>query len=160
MRVIAGLIRLLSVVIIIAVIATGLSLMLATKGTGPEIDPRLSAVVEEWKSDMASRGLEYAPAFKRLVKMSIVEISPNHVGESRRSTRSISISTCVLERGHYFTKALVYHELGHFVFHLDHMDGVIMTSPVLTDAEYEEQWQAAVDEYLTACEAREFEAQY
>ena len=40
MRVIAGLIRLLSVVIIIAVITTGLSLMLATKGTGPEIDPQ------------------------------------------------------------------------------------------------------------------------
>jgi hypothetical protein len=160
MSMMKGLLRLLSVVIAIAAITVTLSLMLATKGTGPEIDPRLSAVVEEWKRDMDTRGLEYGPSFNRLLKVSIVDISPNHVGESRRSTRSILISTCALDRGDYFTRALVYHELGHFVFHLDHTDGVIMTSPVLSNAEYEEQWQSAVDEYLTACEAREFEAQY
>ena len=160
MRAITGLLRLFSAVIVIAAIAVGLSLMLSTKGTGPEIDPRLGAVVEEWKRDMDTRGIDYDKSFKRLLKVSIVDISPNHVGESRRSTRSVSISACALDRGDYFIRALVYHELGHFVFHLDHMDGVIMTSPVLTNAEYEEQWQSAVDEYLTACEAREFEAQY
>jgi hypothetical protein len=160
MRAITGLLRLFSAVIVIAAIAVGLSLMLSTKGTGPEIDPRLSAVVEEWKRDMDTRGIDYKKSFKRLLKVSIVDISPNHVGESRRSTRSVSISACALDRGDYFIRALIYHELGHFVFHLDHMDGVIMTSPVLTNAEYEEQWQEAVDEYLTACEAREFEAQY
>ncbi len=60
MRAITGLLRLFSAVIVIAAIAVGLSLMLSTKGTGPEIDPRLGAVVEEWKRDMDTRGIMHS----------------------------------------------------------------------------------------------------
>jgi len=127
----------------------------------PLIDPSIKPYVEEWKRDMDRAGIDYRAAYGRLDR---IEVRPYSVegaaGETQTGARTIIIYGKQIERGEYSTRETVYHELGHWVFHLEHGSCTIMETNARSNAKIEARWSEAVDEYLEACKKLEINSKY
>jgi hypothetical protein len=107
------------------------------------INPNLKAMVDEWKSKMKEHGLQYEDAYIRLRRIEIVDESliDNLAGQSNKWTGTIRISNTQIIKGYWTTKAILWHELGHYIFDLDHVDDVtIMNSNTFDEYSYRNYW--------------------
>jgi hypothetical protein len=119
-------------------------------------DPRITKVIEDWKHDLDSVGLDSETLIRRVDYIKLVKQIPNDpdtlvVGNASWTTRTIYI----LDRSYEpeYLKALVYHELGHYLFNLDHRDkGMIMSAELLEEPGYYKQnWSRLLPVYLEKC---------
>lgn len=127
----------------------------------PEIqDPRIVSIVEDWKNDMSSVGIDGETLIKHIDRILIVDTIPEgfvdqvsqaQVGKSDHSTRTIWI----LNRDYNpdYLKALVYHEIGHYLFHLKHEgNGLIMSTHIKEEpGYYQANWDKLLPIYLEKC---------
>lgn len=120
-------------------------------GPGPVCDPRLEPVLKEWKQDMQQAGLDIEYQLGRLERISIEE-SSYRAGHADPRSSSILVSDRTLDLGPWTVKATLYHELGHYVFRLNHTDQIsIMYKATLPEEYYEENWEGLYNDYLTQC---------
>jgi hypothetical protein len=124
----------------------------------------MESIITDWKKDMTSIGLDADALIMRVDRIKIVNHIPSGflnsnstesvVGRSDHSTRTIWI----LERNYesFQLKALVYHELGHYLFNLKHIgdDGLIMSTEIKEEPNYyKAKWNSILPIYLTKCKA-------
>jgi len=127
----------------------------------PEIqDPRIVNIIEDWKKDMSSVGIDGETKIKYIDRILIVDtipegfidhVSQDQVGKSDRSTRTIWIRN--RDYNPDYLKALVYHEIGHYLFHLKHEgNGLIMSTHIKEEPGYYKQnWDSLLPIYLEKC---------
>jgi len=127
----------------------------------PAIDIRIESIVSDWKQDINSTGLDADDLIKRVDRIKIVDRIPigllnggsttSVIGRSDHSTRTIWILNRDYES--YQLKALVYHELGHYIFGLDHTgDGLIMSLEIKEESNfYINNWSSILPIYLDKC---------
>lgn len=127
----------------------------------PVVDTQLEQIVSDWKKDINSAGLDADALIKRVDKIQIVKKIPygllntesttDVVGRADHSTRSIWILERKYER--HQLKALVYHELGHYLFNLNHTgDGLIMSTEIKEEpGYYKNNWDRILPIYLNKC---------
>jgi hypothetical protein len=155
--------RFIIVLIVICAVtyAIFVSLVICTKDdTPPRVAPELKALVEEWEWDMRDAGLDYTQAFNRLEAIELSSPNAPYAGVADLSTRKIKINPKQLGSGRARTKATLYHELGHFVFALDHVEGTIMQEKCPSEEELQENWEDYINEYLELCNNNSFNAKY
>jgi hypothetical protein len=131
----------------------------------PEVDPILTTIVEDWKKDIDAVGLNGSYQIKRIDKIIIVDRIPygllngrttkGVMGRSDYSTRSIYILNRNYSRGQL--KALVYHELGHYIFQLDHDPNESHIMHTYIEEEpgyYKKNWNTLLPIYLKKCKEK------
>lgn len=128
--------------------------------SGPEIDPRLASLVAEWKSDMEKAGIDYETGFNRIDKISIIDLADDRVGVSNKRTREVLVDPIQFDKGDYSVRATLYHELGHYVFGLEHGDCLLLMEYELEEKDYQKGWSTLKKSYLVICKENEFESKY
>ncbi|MFW9948502.1 MAG: hypothetical protein ACFFKA_00075 [Candidatus Thorarchaeota archaeon] len=122
-----------------------------------EVDAELVGIVDEWKSDMKLNNIRY-DRFDRLYTVKIVNESQidNNMAAADMWTHNIYISrTCILQ-GYWTTKAAIYHELGHYVFGFEHIDGPYIMNEYHHDNEdVKKNWEHLKEMYLIRCKKHE-----
>lgn len=120
-------------------------------GPGPVVDHRLEFALSTWQADMEEADLDINWRFGRLERIT-VDQSKFLAGHSDPGRQIISVSNQVLKLGPWTTRATLYHELGHFIFGLNHTDEIgIMYRETLPEDLYRDQWPELYQEYLTQC---------
>jgi len=120
-------------------------------GPGPVVDPRLESALSAWQSDMKEADLEIGWRFGRLERI-FIDQSKIRAGHSDPGNRTVSVSNEVLKLGQWTTRAILYHELGHFIFGLNHTDEIgIMYKETLPEEVYRDRWPELYQDYLTQC---------
>jgi hypothetical protein len=120
-----------------------------------KVSPPLVTIVNEWKATMHTHHLQIAP-FQRIRMIIVVDDSvvDFDAGLCNKQLQFIYISKSTIKKGYWATKAAVWHELGHYVFELEHGDG-IMSTYIMEDDLYEEGWYELEKQYLNECKAHE-----
>jgi hypothetical protein len=148
--------RFIIIFLFISIGAAAAMIFLSTESKEPKVDTELVALVEDWKSDMNSAGIRYDAGFGRIDRI-IVTDDPSYGGHFSKASRTIYISRSQLEQGPYSAKAALYHELGHYVFDLEHDTYGIMYKQSYQEEYYKSNWSTFLDEYLKTCKANEWE---
>jgi hypothetical protein len=122
---------------------------------------KVESIVSEWKQDINNAGIDADTEIKTVDRILIVDSIPygflnsesttDIMGRSDLSTRTIWILNRPMERDQL--KALIYHELGHYVFKLDHEGtGDIMSTYIKEDnGYYAQNWTQLLPRYLQKC---------
>lgn len=128
----------------------------------PEINnSEVSLIVEDWKRDMSEIGLDGDKLIKRLDYILVVDSIP-HGFLNQQKTRDImgrsdwgSRSIYILSRGYSSgqLKALVYHELAHYMFDIKHGEKhEIMATYIKEEPGYYRlNWDYLLELYLEKC---------
>lgn len=132
-------------------------------GNPPKVDKDLEPYVDQWRADMDEAGLDYERGFNRIDSIVIVEYhNSGSAGHFSKANGCVSIIRAELENcGPLQLRVLIYHELGHYVFDLEHCDRCIIMNPELKSEEfYQKNWDETLNEYISQCAENEFEAKY
>jgi hypothetical protein len=123
--------------------------------TPPQVDPILAPIVDNWKRDLDSLGIDYIFGYNRIDFIKVSNIDKD--GYSNKMNRTITIDKDLMETGSkYKIKAAVYHELGHYVYCLTHKNHGIMHSPSYREDLYKSAWNEMLEEYLKLCKKGEY----
>tara|TARA_B100000497_G_C7579737_1_gene349069 strand:- start:85 stop:603 length:519 start_codon:yes stop_codon:yes gene_type:complete len=121
----------------------------------------VESIVEEWKQDINSMGIDADTELKTVDQILVVDSIPygflnsGHtkevMGRSDLGSRSVWILKRPMKRDQL--KALIYHELGHYVFQLNHEGtGEIMSTYIKEDSGYyKRNWNRLLPIYLNKC---------
>jgi hypothetical protein len=115
----------------------------------------MESYIAEWKVDMTKAGIDWVEPYKRIKRIYFYNNSDDRLGYSTYNTNEVWVSSSLLRRDPYLLRASLYHEMGHFVFQLDHSSG-IMSDKSLCDNDplyYEKNWQSILKDYLEKCKA-------
>ena len=118
---------------------------------GEIISPFLLPYVNEWKSDMDRAGIAYKKEFADIRHINLTEFFIEKAGTSSRFNHMILIDDSLIKHGPLSVKATVYHELGHYIFQLEHGSCVIMEKTAHLESDYSENWNTYLKEYLIVC---------
>ena len=121
----------------------------------------ISLIVEDWKRDMSEIGLDGDQLIKRLDYILVVDSVPNGF-LNRQKTRDImghsdwgSRSIYILSRGYSpgQLKALVYHELAHYMFDIKHGEKYEIMATYIKEEPgyYRLNWDYLLERYLEKC---------
>jgi len=108
-----------------------------------EVDPHLETLVDEWKSEMKEHGIPYEDQYNKIRWIRIVD-DYGVAGQCDHTNRTITVSK---GQGEYTTRVILWHELGHFVFDLEHGEG-IMHSHTESEEYYKEHWEEIKASYI------------
>ena len=121
----------------------------------------VSLIVEDWKRDMSEIGLDGDQLIKRLDYILVVDSIPHGflngqktrdiMGRSDYGARTVWILSRSYTPGQL--KALVYHELAHYIFGLDHgKEHEIMATYIKEEpGYYQTYWDRLLPIYLEKC---------
>jgi len=115
------------------------------------VDPNLETLVEEWKSEVEEHGIDLKDRYHRIRRIEIVSDYgvKNLAGQCNYTTREIGIGKEQVLKGRYTTMTVLWHELGHFVFELEHQDRIsIMNSETLSEEYYRKHWEILKVNYI------------
>lgn len=126
---------------------------------GPDVDPRLEPYVNQWKADMDAAGIHYEGGYNRIKQIAVYDLSHDLAGVSIKGIR-VGVSPVEAKRGGCALKYIVYHELGHNVFNLDHSNDEcsMMDRMAYTEADCFTGWNHLLEDYLKKCKEHEWEA--
>lgn len=121
----------------------------------------VSLIVEDWKRDMSEIGLDGDQLIKRLDYILVVDSIPNGF-LNQQKTRDImgrsdwgSRSIYILSRGYSpgQLKALVYHELAHYMFDIKHGEKYEIMATYIKEEPgyYKLNWDYLLERYLEKC---------
>lgn len=114
------------------------------------IDSSLVEYVNEWKKDMKTAGIDYGSVFDRIDNIYFKDNTDNRLGYSTYGKREIWVSSSLRGKP-YLIRASLYHELGHYVFQLDHSDGIMAANKIGSNDFYEKNWNLLLKGYLLKC---------
>lgn len=127
----------------------------------PQIDHALQQMVIEWTQLMSRNEIDYLSRFQDIRKIQLVNSGSlddgYHAGESNKEYKTISIDVDNFKEGYWSTRNTVYHELGHYVFGLKHVDkGLnIMNTSTTSEVVCKQNWRKLENKYVKACKANE-----
>lgn len=121
------------------------------------IDPRLVQYVEEWKSDMRANGFDPDKSVVSLRSVSIESLDDERLGNTWIYEHRIVVSPSAFEYGDATVRAVVYHELGHYVFGLEHGSCELMAASNWSNTYYSMDWERIKEEYIKLIRSHEFE---
>jgi hypothetical protein len=126
--------------------------------TEPEVSYELRQMVQEWKNQMNKENINYSAGFNRIESISISDDYGVVAGQCNPIKRSITISLEQAKRGYFSTRATLWHELGHYVFKLEHDDdpNTIMYYKSLKETEYKISWDNMKEYYFIKCKDSEW----
>ena len=114
--------------------------------TGPVVDSRLDRYVNEWRRDMDQAGVEYKVRFN--VMLDTIKVVNGISANGDSHTNTIRINANLLD-SEWLTRQTVYHELGHNIFSLDHVDDkCIMFKDDLGESFYQDNWNNLLSKYI------------
>ena len=124
-------------------------------GPDPIVDHRLQPALNEWKAAMDSMGISVKKDLNRLRSITVsVEAESEWIGTANRLDNTIKISEKVFQRGPYAVKAALYHELGHYVFNLNHTEHFgIMYYKSYDEEVYQSNWEEMTSYYYSSCKS-------
>jgi hypothetical protein len=113
------------------------------------VDDSLMPFYEEWKKDMHQYDIDYSN-LKWLRKIVVSDYMSDITGGiSSTWFKKIQINSRCFEYGYWYTKYVVYHELGHYVFNMNHGSCYIMKSGFPADEEnLSTNWKIHLEEYV------------
>jgi len=121
----------------------------------------VSLIVEDWKRDMQDAGLDGDQLIKRVDYIAVVDSIPygflnaqktrDIMGRSDHGARTVWILSRSYTPGQL--KALVYHELAHYIFNLGHgQEHEIMATYIKEEpGYYQTYWDRLLPIYLEKC---------
>ena len=121
----------------------------------------VSQIVEDWKRDMGSIGLDGDELIKRVDYISVVDSIPHGflnqqrtrdiMGRSDWGARTVWILNREYTAGQL--KALVYHELAHYMFDIKHSDEHEIMATYIKEEPgyYQTHWDRLLPIYLEKC---------
>lgn len=118
------------------------------------ISQQLGEDVKEWKQLMDSCKITYKDAANRIDSILLVDNIPD-CGISSFRNNTIRISKKCYEQGELCGKSLLWHELAHYVFQIDHKDGTIMDPFILPEDYCKKNWKLLKDSYINQCKGYE-----
>jgi hypothetical protein len=127
-----------------------------------QVSPPLVSIVNEWKATMNTQHLSIAP-FKRIRKIVIVSDSvvDHDAAYCNKITQVIYVAESTVKKGYWSTKAAVWHELGHYIFELEHVDAFdLMNAYSYSEDIYKLGWHRLSTNYLKLCIENEAIARY
>jgi hypothetical protein len=151
----------LSVFILMVVVGYyGVHTFLGISNMPPTVAPELQSMVQQWKNQMRKQGIEYKAGFNRIKAIQIVDDYGVSAGHFDKGTRTISISKAQILEGYFSTRVTLWHELGHYVYDLDHDNNPekIMYHKSLNENDYKLIWDDMKDSYFIKCRSNEWEA--
>ena len=119
--------------------------------TAPNISSGLLPYVNEWKRDMDDAGIVYEEGFNDIRHINVVDFYFDNAGKASRRHRTVYVGEDCFKAGPYSVKATLYHELGHYIFQLEHGSCVLMEKGNRSEDEYSENWDLFLKEYLITC---------
>jgi hypothetical protein len=114
------------------------------------VEPALVDYINEWKQDMKKAGIDYGNVFDRIDNIYFKNNTDNRLGYSTYAKREIWVSAS-LRSEPYLIRASLYHELGHYVFQLDHSDGIMASNKIGSNDFYEKNWNKLLTDYMLKC---------
>jgi Zn-dependent peptidase ImmA (M78 family) len=133
-----------------------------------QVDERLVPFVNEWIEMMDEEQIRYVYEFNDINLIAIVEDSVvlRHmrlynmkgpaVALSDPITQMIIIGESQAAKGEHTLRATVWHELGHYIYNLHHVDGYyLMNEYSYSEKEYEADWDMFKTNYLIRCKRNE-----
>ena len=127
--------------------------VLIDEQTSPNISSSLVPYVKEWKDDMDKAGIAYEADFNDIRHINLAEFFlDNKAGKSSRMSHTVYVDHELLKRGEFSVKATLYHELGHYIFQLEHGSCIIMEEKIRAETDYSENWDLFLKEYLITCQ--------
>lgn len=132
-------------------------------GLDPEVDHELREEIRQWKLAMDEAGIEYDAGFKRLDYVLIIPNMQGRVGLSSKGDRSIFIDSATHAKGFYTSRGIVWHELGHYVFGLNHTDdslSIMFKNIQPNNNMYKENWGEMKKKYIEYCKNQEWNGKY
>ena len=129
------------------------------KSQPPKVDYALKQMVLEWTQLMGRHGIEYADEFNDIEYIRVVNAGALgdgvHAGESNRQYHTISIDVNNFKEGYWSTRNTVYHELGHYVFGLEHNDTRldIMNTNTTSEIVCKQNWVDLASRYVETIKA-------
>ena len=114
--------------------------------SGPVIDSRLDRYVNEWRRDMDQARVEYRVKFN--IMLDTIKVVNRISANGDSHTNTIRINANLLD-SEWLTRQTVYHELGHNIFSLDHVDDkCIMFKDDLGESFYQDNWNNLLSKYI------------
>lgn len=114
---------------------------------GPKTDPLLIIYVDEWKKDMKDNNIDYSH-FYNIKSIQITHNLGSH-GLADERYRTIHISDTIISMGDATMRNAIYHELGHYVFSLEHpKKHCIMYKDNLGNDYYKYNWPTLKSNYI------------
>lgn len=115
------------------------------------VSQELRPYIKEWMADMDSSEINYEQ-LKFIRKIRIKQLNDDELGYTDSKIDAIFIDERVLRSGPYTARLVMYHELGHYAFDLEHECCAMMTARTNSDEEYyRTNWKTIKEEYLNAC---------
>lgn len=156
----------IAIIILIAVCYYGVIYYSNTNNVTTSIDAPLVSIIDEWKQVMLENNITCDGPVGRLQGVWIMDDSvvgqiPGAVAFADPVSHIIGISKSQALKGFYTTRATLWHELGHYVFQLDHMEcECLMNEDSYTEEEYIENWEMFKAEYIKTCKENEGRAAF
>ena len=132
----------------------GVALYQQANNRPPTVDRELRALVNQWENRMIDQHLNYRDGYRRIKTIRVSNRMDYGVaGHFDYGTREIIINRSMIDSGFFATRATLWHELGHYVFKLDHSDSPdeIMYYKTKADIEYKLYWESMADIYYNKC---------
>ena len=145
--------KVLRSLIFIGIIIGSVFIYTLEPGPGPVVDPQLVQIWQDWQRDIDSLGIDVSHRIGRLERIQISYNMDSHVvGTSDINSQTILISHAILSQDPARLKCVVYHELGHHIFKLNHSEDLsIMNKKILPLQLLKQDWTRLKSEYLTQC---------
>lgn len=142
--------------LIFIVIVFGLVWIGTVDRTAPYVHPELETFVDTWKSDVESANLIWKNSFNRLDSITVHESLDGQANAYVDfARRSVYISRKRLDNDPLEIQATIHHELGHWVFLLEHGDCAMLRPTAHSRLEYYEYWEEMLEEYLETCREKQ-----
>jgi len=111
-------------------------------------DPDLMPYYHEWQRDLTTYGLDPNSADNIIIISFSDHMAMAEAGVSNRNHNTIYVNSDMADAGKYTVRAVLYHELGHYAFDLEHGSCTIMSDTVRDEDEYRLNWDQYVAEYM------------
>lgn len=134
----------LSVIIVGLALAALTAFYLSDEGT---IDSELNQEYVYWAQIMTDNGIDISRS-ESLRVLNYAEMGADMAGRSNKFSNLIYVNA--LEKGNPMTvRAIVWHELGHYTFDLEHGECRLMDAERHTHEYYAENWRNLETEYIS-----------
>ncbi len=114
----------------------------------PVYSVELESAIGEWKRYQQEAGVFDEAKFNEIRKITVGPLPRSKAGLSDINAKTITISPATIEKGKYSVRACVWHELGHYMYGLDHGSCLMMADSLFPEEITAEYWGHMKSEYM------------
>lgn len=111
------------------------------------VDSRLEPYLDEWKTECEKYGIDYKVALNRILEIKMVD-HLDAAGRADKGNRTVLVNIESVGEDPWLIRAVLWHELGHYVFNLNHNDDGLMYEDIRDSSYYEGLWEGLKASYF------------